>query len=116
MRSARGAKGQSVPARKVLVKLVWKDPRSKAPGTHSCSGFLSLLNASRERAVTARTANLPVRGFYVAAAGQVQNVRVFTYMQGSPANAVILCGSSSRPCFFSPPSQSICMIINVVTS
>lgn len=46
MRSAQGAKGQPAPARIVLVKLVWKD----------ASGFLSLLNASRESAVTARTA------------------------------------------------------------
>lgn len=65
MRSARGAKGQSAPARNVLVKRVWKD----------ASSFLSLLNASRESAVTAGTANLPVHGFYFAAAGQVQSVR-----------------------------------------
>lgn len=90
MRSARGAQGQPAPARKVVVQLVWKD----------ASGFL-LLNASRESAVAARTANLPVHGFYFAAAGQVQTVPVSTYVQGSPTDAVILFGSSSRP--RSPP-------------
>lgn len=42
------------------------------------------------------TANLPVHSFYFAAAAQVQSVCVFTYVQASPANDVILFGSSSR--------------------
>lgn len=91
---------------KVLVKLVWKD----------ASGFLSLLNASRESAVTARTANLPVHGFFFAAAGQVQNVRVLTYVQ---AGLTGQCCHPIRVAFWSrtsPPSQSIRMIIDVVTS